>query len=1613
MTAALCLLVPVLFSTPAAAAQSVPPPGGGDTSPPTITFSPASGKVFYSQTQPVTVALCDNSSLNSASRNITFNSAAVPSSAYTYVVTTKTGCGAYGEARLVLTLKAGANALAVNVCDGAGNCVTKSTSYTYDTTTDQTLPTVSITPASQTVSSATVGVSIAWCDERLLSSAHKITLNGVDTSASFTFGDAAATTGCNSRKVSAKTVTLQPGENTLTAEVQDSAGNWGRASVVYTFRPALDASATNGGGTAPGMFDATLGYALPTYRSLDSERSTSLFYASSQAAPAGLVQIDVTDNSANPAPRTSIRLQRNGAFQPLTGGLTEVVYATGKGTNRVSASFDASTLPTGAYTFTAIVRRYWLAPDPTPPDERSVTVRVVVVNERNSFNGVGWSIPGVERVWPADGGVVIAHGDGSASFYANNYCAARVCQFISSPGDFAAVKFDSAAAAYERRAPDGTVWIFGQAGRLTSARDRLGNTVATYGYDAAGRISTITDAAGLITQFGYEGTQYGQAPGRLVSIQDPGRRATSFSYDDNGDLAAIFEPVAAPQIGDPAPTTPGAPLADMMPGDGGLTLSAPVLVMTYDPATHRLLGWTDRAERMSSVAYDAAGRMQSVTGPAFTAEGGQTFRQSVTMVSHDRAVLPAAGRGTIAAPADRVDPATVRALVTDYRGRTTRLQIDAWGAPSRVEDPRGYVTITTRNSAGQVTSTVDAGGNESSFVWSGANLTRATTPTGITNFVYDAAFGDLKEMTGTGMPRVYYAYDPVTTLLDRTVVADTLVTRYTFDSRGRVRTTTDPEGHVTTVVYADTSRWRNTESVTTGGRTTRLRYDDYGRVLRSTDPSGRSTVFTYDLMNRTQSVTSPDQGVTSYAWGPLFLDAVVDASGQGYSWTRNALGWVEREVRPGDATGRNLTSTYDRYGRVGTTTNRRGQAVSFTYDALDRVATRTADGATTTFAYSADDPAHPTAPTWASAANPESIDTVRYDGTGRLTESVSWRPVNGLWKRTAMEPHYGTRNQLLAVGIVSPFGRDSLDYAYDAGTFQLRAMGDLARGVTQFTYTRDGLPMQTTLPTGQVVTSTYTSTHMPQAIRYGSNAALDAAAGVRYLYDNLNRIQTRISANGDTKREFRYDGGGAWLNGFTDAAATGTSRPTCSLSPDNGWVCTDPSVVWSATGGETFAYDLAGNPTDRGAVRGAGNRLSQFNGYTLLYDEDGNLTSKSKPGFTQTYAWNALGQLASVTTNGVTVSYGYSGTGQRVRNRLYGSDTYYLYDGINLLMEFTGTGVQAKYTYYPGSLQPHSMVQNGQTYYFGTDAQGSVTTIFNSAGQVVNQYQYLPFGEMQSVTENPEVPNRIRYVGRELESQTGLYYNNARWYDPTLHRFISEDPIGIQGGTNLYSYVENDPVNYDDPTGLDKCYEIYQNLESFDQDKTGRRSNYRRWSVYVGMFCLKEFASTLTDRSPGSSAARPRESFRACTAREAAARREEYNQAIEGTFLLAGDVLFGRDLSNEGLSGITKFLATRAYAWGIRPPAIAAGLRGSGLETAGNVRIAWRWIVEGGTRPTTNIMIQGVETGMGTAGEAIATRAAFAGIATNAAVALGMTVSYWGGTRLEFLAHGADVCLNR
>jgi RHS repeat-associated protein len=115
----------------------------------------------------------------------------------------------------------------------------------------------------------------------------------------------------------------------------------------------------------------------------------------------------------------------------------------------------------------------------------------------------------------------------------------------------------------------------------------------------------------------------------------------------------------------------------------------------------------------------------------------------------------------------------------------------------------------------------------------------------------------------------------------------------------------------------------------------------------------------------------------------------------------------------------------------------------------------------------------------------------------------------------------------------------------------------------------------------------------------------------------------------------------------------------------------------------------------------------------------------------------------------------------------------------------------------------HTPWTGSATYYYATDHPGNVLGLFNASNQVVSQYRYDPWGTVQ--WQSDPTFNTLRYAGRYYDWDTGLYHNRNRWYDSHVGRFISEDPLGLEGGINPYAYAANNPVDLTDPFGLDPC----------------------------------------------------------------------------------------------------------------------------------------------------------------------------------------------------------------
>ena len=251
-----------------------------------------------------------------------------------------------------------------------------------------------------------------------------------------------------------------------------------------------------------------------------------------------------------------------------------------------------------------------------------------------------------------------------------------------------------------------------------------------------------------------------------------------------------------------------------------------------------------------------------------------------------------------------------------------------------------------------------------------------------------------------------------------------------------------------------------------------------------------------------------------------------------------------------------------------------------------------------------------------------------------------------------------------------------------------------------------------------------------------------------------------------------------------------TNRRLGQTATDNSW------LEYPAATAQTVSY-----------TANALNQYSAVGSTTPSYDADGDLTYDGS----FTYGYDAEGHLTSVDQGGSAVaSYAYDAQGRRKSKTVGSATTIYVTDADDReVLEYNGTSgaIGAWYAYGTGPNAVLSRMTGAGTdrATLIPDVQGSIIATLDAASGSLAKAGYQAFGE------NPTTyTGTFRYAAQRIDPETGgssaqpsgLYYDRARMYSPTWGRFLQPDPIGYEGGNNLYAYVQNDPLNQTDPLGL-------------------------------------------------------------------------------------------------------------------------------------------------------------------------------------------------------------------
>ncbi len=949
--------------------------------------------------------------------------------------------------------------------------------------------------------------------------------------------------------------------------------------------------------------------------------------------------------------------------------------------------------------------------------------------------------------------------DGSGWTFSFN-SATNTYALSTPPDERASLVLDSVSNQFTLTLADGTKRLFSQPGLLVALLDRNGNQVSV-NYDASKRPTQVSDAAGRSITFSYSDPAN---TSQATSIQDSVGVVATYAYDASARLTKVtYSDGSSLNFAYDASSL----IASVTDGQGKLLESH-----TYD-SQHRGLS-SQRALLADSITltYGTGGQTQlsdsmgNLSSYGFQAIGGRNFPTSVA----GPGCSSCGGRGN---NSFTYDAQGNQRSSTDALGRTTSFTYDSNGnVLTRSIQLNATTTLTwsfTYNQFQQVLTATDPLGNTTTNTYDArGNLLSTTIPQGgtglTTNFAYDAK-GELTQVTDPLGHATTIAYTPAG-LVSSTTDAQGNSTTFTYDARGNRTQVTDALLNKTSFTYDALNRL--TQIVQPGNLTTTFTYDPRGRRISVVDASGKTTAYQYDDADRLLAVTDAAANVTSYQYDTEnHLASITDALGRVTGFSYDPLGRVTGVTFPSTLA---ETYTYDAVGNLLTKKDRKSQTISYAYDNLDRLTQKTFPDSTAV-SYTYDNLSRLT-----QAADPSGTYTFAYDNLGRLTGTTS--NYSFLTGRTLTNSYtYDAASNRLA--LTDPEGGVT-SYTYDTLN-RLTGLTDFKASRLTFSY--DALGRRTSLSRPNSVITNYQYDSLSRLLSVLHQIGSSTIDGASYTYDAVgNRtVKTNLLQNlpaGDAPTSnYAYDA----IYQLTQAAQLGTPKESYTYDKVGNRL--------SSLGVASYSYNASNELTAKGPNA------------SFTYDANGNTLSKTDIAGTTTYTWDFENRLTSVTLpTGVVVNFQYDPFGRRTLRSSPTTTRLFVYDGDNVLERLNGTGaVVVRFTMGLGIDEPLVMYRDGQTDFYEADGLGSVTSMSDPTGALANSYEYDSFGRMLGLSET--VRNPLRYTAREHDAEAGLYYYRARYYDPSVGRFLSEDPVGLAGGNNFYQYAGNRPTNFTDPSG--------------------------------------------------------------------------------------------------------------------------------------------------------------------------------------------------------------------
>jgi len=729
--------------------------------------------------------------------------------------------------------------------------------------------------------------------------------------------------------------------------------------------------------------------------------------------------------------------------------------------------------------------------------------------------------------------------------------------------------------------------------------------------------------------------------------------------------------------------------------------------------------------------------------------------------------------------------------MSDWRGNTVKNEYDTFGRLVKVIGPDGTVLETKEynlNDAEIVN--IDAKFNKKQYLYNlDGRLVATIDPMGNkTSTEYDAQGRTVAEVDENGN-RTEYAYNFLGRLKTVTNAIDEKTT-YTYDKNGNLTTLVDANGHETIMEY--NARNKLVRRVDNGGRTSvdgKYEYDskktvtysyyENGSVKEMLDRNGVVTKYTYDDFGRLLRTEAGDEVIVN----------TYDNNGNKLTMT--------------DTTGTTIRS-YDEFNRVTVKTVPNVGSTIFEYDLTvvktgateallseGQYAQRTTDpkGNVSIKIYDENGRLFKVADGDDSIAD---VTTYDYEANGNR-KSITYS--NGVKE----EYSYDSNNKLQILTNKSASGAviDKYEYRYDKAGNMVEKTETIAEGIRKTEYKYDGL--------GRLIEVKEPSTM--------KSTTIDKTTS--YLYDKAgNRIAEHILLKGVlTSKIYKYN------------------EQNRLMEIVSGEIITDITTTVK------FKYDNNGNQlyTMTEVVKPiTANTKTTFGMFISGQSVDGSVNTDLS-GSTTINTYNEFNQLIKTTTGGVTVENTYNGEGQRTFKKVNGEITQYVYVADKVVLELDGLGKEKARNHI--GLNLISRRVDGVVYNYLYNGHSDVVALLNVDGTVAMSYYYDAFGVVIKSEPGPgqsaRINNTFGYGGYQYDSETKMYYLNARMYDPVTARFLQEDTyrgtVNDPLSLNLYTYCSNNPVIYLDPTGHKRA-EVQAEIDAITRQMA---DNKAKWQAEV------------------------------------------------------------------------------------------------------------------------------------------------------------------------------------